>query len=412
MTFSPRVFISHSAKEPEARARLHDIVETLKAKGFLPIVDYERLKNGDLWWETLQQEIKNAHAVIVLVSHSALASDPVYRELVLVLSEQVDALGLNRVFVLRLPDVRSNDIEQSRLSKLRLQSLHTETVPGADAVAMIVPRLLQPFLDAYGNRPTEKLEAGLRGWLDKIGLLSLGPAAHTLGLEPEVCRGTTLIIRLAQQLLEFSGDPIRGADLVQRFLEHLRPAGDKDAHLVDVLLSAATLPDSVRAEVAEVLSRPEREAVSLAVAKAQTGLLYLRRACMQWRPWFTYTAGSVASQQHLESLRADVRAQLKAELRYLDDDDPSDDDLKEELEKYEQAYGPMTVIVTAPPDSQLVRELARDFPRLLFVFVAGADRPDQPVNGVRWVQPALPPDVEHKVLRAQRQLQARHGVAG
>lgn len=409
MSERPRVFVSHSAKEPDTLARLRDVVETLEQSGFQAIVDYERLANGDQWWDALGPEIRGAHAVIVLLSAAALDSGPVFREVVVTMEDPVDNRGLNRLFVLRMPGVRSADIKSSKLGALGLHEIHADTATDADAIRQAVPRFLQAHYEAYRDNPVEELEAHLRARLQGLGTSVLEAAARVLGIDPEVSRGAVLINRLARRLLTFTGDAVTGVQSVRLFLEKAPPTGVHASLLVDLLLSAAALPESMRTEVAGALRPRDRQALGVAVAEPQTGLLYLRRACTQWVPWFTYSAGSVASDEHLDRLVADVRAQLVENLGFLDD--PSDTELLAELDEYERVSGPMSVLVPASPDPQLVRQLRGRFPRLLFLFVAGSDHPDTPVPGIRWVRPALPRETERKVLRARLQLKIRHQLS-
>src|SRR3954452_11995502 len=100
---NPRVFISHSAKEWDAREMLNVLIETLRNEGFDPMIDSELLRNGELWWERLQQELQCSHAVMALVSPSALQSPHVLREVTLAMAARVDARGHERFFVLRMP---------------------------------------------------------------------------------------------------------------------------------------------------------------------------------------------------------------------------------------------------------------------------------------------------------------------
>ncbi|WP_410666493.1 toll/interleukin-1 receptor domain-containing protein [Amycolatopsis sp. cmx-4-68] len=403
----PRVFISHSAHEPETRERLQQIVEALKELGFHPIVDYERLRNGEDWWDEMSAEIRSAHAVLVLVSPSALTSTPVLRETVVALEDRVDNRGLNRLFVLRM-GVRAAEIRKSQLGRAGLHDVHADALPSAEAVRAVLSRILAD-IDAYRDNSSEELEGRLRTQLQRLHPTSLATAARVLGLDPDSVRGAALINNLARRLLNFDGPPLDCVRLVQRYLEKAPPPAEDAELLVDLLIASAALPESVREDITRVLAHPDRKAVGIAVSQAQTGLLYLRRACTQWLPWYAYSAGSVSSEAHLERLLGDVRAQLVERLGYLDEN-PNDSELAAELDAYEKASGPIAVLVAAPPDPRLLRQLQGRFPTLLFLFVAGNDHPANPMPGMVWVPPPLPPDDERRLLRIRNQLRIRHNL--
>ena len=383
---NPTVFLSHSAKEPATRALLVELVAALKDEGFDPFVDYEGLRNGQLWWPELQKRVRAAHAVIVLVSPSALGSVPVLQEVTLAMADRRDIRGLDRVFALFTPEVSYEAVEKSPLGMTGLQAVHSERLDDLASVRPIVSAMLADIHQAYSARPTSLLEAALEGWLVTAGGASLVAAAHVLGVSPVE---SGLPTRIAQRLLEYTGDSVRGVRAVEEFLEVVPPTGQRE-QLVELILAAASLPDTVRGQVEAVLGGQER-VVGVAVDKVRTGSMYLRRACLSWRPWTTHVADAVQSAGYLESLIDGVRRHL-LEVLCFGDDEPTEDELLDELRDYERRYGPVTVTVPAAPDPQALRQLRGRFPLVLFVFVAGSAA--QPVHGVRWLDPALAQRVE------------------
>lgn len=404
----PRVFISHSAKEPDTRAALTELVEALRVSGFEPVVDYERLRTGELWWEALSLELRTAHAVVVLISPSALDSTRVLQEVTLALDNRLDTRGNVRVFALRMPDVNYEAIKRSPLGAVRLHDIQSQKVDDTAALRSIVPEMLRAILAAYADRPHEALEATLETCLAELQPHALQLAAESLGLEVRLHSPLVLGARIVQELLEYSDHPVSGARKVQRFLEGvLTPMSRRRAEIVlDIAFACAVLPDEVRGQLQRVLEgRPYGAAAVVTVEKTETGYLYVRRACCTPNPWNTHSTTGVGADRHLEELLADVRAYLVESLGFADDD-PNDRELDDELAAFEASAGPVVVILKAVPDQQLLRQLLIRMPRVLFLFVSGSTRPTQ-TDGLHWLKPSLDRQQENDVLRVRHQIRSR-----
>lgn len=405
----PRVFISHSAKEPDARAALTELVDASRVSGFEPVVDYERLRIGELWWEALSLELRTAHAVVVLISPSALDSTRVLQEVTLALDNRLDARGNVRVFVLRVPDVSYQAIERSPLGAVGLHDIQSQIVRDTATLRSIVPGMLRAILAAYADRPHEALEAALETCLAELQPHALQLAAESLGLEVRLHSPLVLGARIAQELLEYSDHPVIGARKVQRFLEGvLVPISRHRAETVlDIAFACAVLPDEVRGQLQRVLEgRPYGAAAVVTVEKAETGYLYVRRACCTPHAWNTHNTTGLGADRHLDELLADVRAYVIESLGFDADDNPNDRELDDELTAFEESAGPVVVILKAVPDQQLLRHLVSRMPRVLFLFVSGSIRPTQ-TNGLHWLTPALDPQQENVVLRVRHQIRSR-----
>lgn len=408
MMARPRVFISHSAKEPDTRAALTELVEALRVTGFEPVVDYERLRNGELWWDALSLELRTAHAVMVLISPSGLDSARVLQEVTLALDNRLDARGNIRVFALRMPDVSYETIKLSPLGRVGLHDVQSQIVQDTATLRSIVPEMLRAILAAYADRPHEALEATLETCLAELQPHALQLAAESLSLEVRLHSPLVLSARIVQRLLEYSGNPVIGARNVQRFLEGvLAPMSRRRAEIVlDIAFACAVLPDEVRGQLQRVLERrPYGAAAVVTVEKTETGYLYVRRACCTPSPWNTHTSTGVGADRHLEELLADVRAYLVESLGFADDN-PNDSELDDELAAFEESAGPVVVILKAVPDQQLLRRLVSRMPRVLFLFVSGSTKPIQ-TDGLYWLSPTLDRQEENHVLRARHQIRSR-----
>ena len=72
-----KVFISYSRKDLAFADRVD---ESLKARGFAPLIDREQIYVFDPWWERIQTLITQADTIVFVISPDAVGSDVCQKE--------------------------------------------------------------------------------------------------------------------------------------------------------------------------------------------------------------------------------------------------------------------------------------------------------------------------------------------
>ena len=407
MTPRPRVFVSHSAKDPSARRLLERLVARLAAAGFYPVVDYQT-QPGELWRTRLIAEVRSAHAVVFLVSEHALNSDWVRRECIYALADRVDVRGLRRVFVARMASVSASQLRDSILGAEGLGEIQSVTISDEDDIERIV-EALEAIRSAYSSGPNTLVESTVDRILSTASGASLQVVAGLLGIDPAPHQAAELRATIVRRILAEAGDPLRGIALTSDLLELLLPAlSDWDGRiLIDLSFAFAVLPEQVRRQLSHLADKRPTAIATLAVSRAHTVNVYVRRASELPWPWHTYIPVA-AREAFLPELLLDIRSHILAELGFLASEEQSTDNAEvlRELDHYERTHGPMVVVLTTPPEGEVVTRLTTEFPRLIFIFVVGeqAVQPDEPPT---CLEPALDRAVEIRLLRAVQQMRNR-----
>lgn len=69
------IFVSHSAKEGEAKSILDRLPDAIRDAGFHPFVSDFEIERGDPYKEVLDDRLAECHGAVLLLSPSALISD-------------------------------------------------------------------------------------------------------------------------------------------------------------------------------------------------------------------------------------------------------------------------------------------------------------------------------------------------
>jgi ADP-ribose pyrophosphatase YjhB (NUDIX family) len=144
MMLKPRIFISHSARDADAREVLERIDQGLESAGFEVMLDRKRLRGGDEWEVKLFTWLKSCDGAVVLFSQNALTSDWVAQESTILnfrlRAESGDGFVLLPVL---LPPVQPRGLEGSRLGPLNLRRLQAVTGENAEQLASDVVKIFQ-----------------------------------------------------------------------------------------------------------------------------------------------------------------------------------------------------------------------------------------------------------------------------
>ncbi len=151
------IFISHSAKEDDAKAVLDALYRRLKTARFDVLLDRERLTPGREWRLELFTWLKRCHGSVILLSADAVESSWVLQEATILTWRRQYEKGFV-IIPVYLPPVTPSALESGWFSALdirRLQGVVGSLVDGVDGIVETVAARLQealPALKAAGTR--------------------------------------------------------------------------------------------------------------------------------------------------------------------------------------------------------------------------------------------------------------------
>jgi hypothetical protein len=152
----PTIFFSHSSRDD---AMASAVVDWLRARGFDDIfVDYDSIRAGDKWTETLRRASGSCRVVLCLVTPDWLASSECFGEFT-----AGWYAGRRMIPLVCVPDAQLDETQKKRLSRVLLED------QGVDISRAGAPLALD--LDGHPEVTTSFIE-GLRaaGALAKVGL--------------------------------------------------------------------------------------------------------------------------------------------------------------------------------------------------------------------------------------------------
>jgi ADP-ribose pyrophosphatase YjhB (NUDIX family) len=151
------IFISHSAREDDARAVLDALYRRLKKARFEVLLDRERLTAGREWRRELFTWLQRCHGAVILLSADAVESSWVLQEATILNWRRQYEKGFV-IIPVYLPPVTPSVFESGWFSALeirRLQGVVGSLVDGVDGIVEAVAARLQealPALRAAGAR--------------------------------------------------------------------------------------------------------------------------------------------------------------------------------------------------------------------------------------------------------------------
>lgn len=374
------VFISHSAKEPEARAALHELADALDGAGLEVLLDRERLVVGSPWRPTLRKWLDICRAAVVLVSPSAIASPNVLNEVAILMQRQRRA-GRFPVLPILVAGAENRQLREPPWKATELAEMQTLTWSDG-VVADVCERL-----------------AALARAVDAADMwLELSVADRCKELLPAVVREVGACLGMGISEWELEGN---GAEaLAQRFLESSHPdqlTAALKLRKIDRELARSVYRDVepygfVDAEVARSLraraAAPEhRRGVAVNALKSDTYDLLLRRANFEWK---LHQVPRSWSEDAVEHVLADVADTVARELKYVDEELPVDFDvLNADLA---EAEVPMFLLLPDPlPSAEVVAAIEARLGNLVLLFRcrSGEDVAGLPVPFVEYLRPEL-----------------------
>jgi hypothetical protein len=388
-----RIFISHSAHEPEARGILQSLVLALEPD-FETLVDYRRLQDGEAWRDELFRMMNIADGAIILFSGSALDSIWVRTEASILSWRHT----LDKSFILLpvlLHPLTSESLAVKEFSPMKLDALQAIK---SDDVKDIVSRVRDKFKglkrrDTLYERLERQTASILRGIHDPAAVKD---AAEQLGIDTnEWGFNDDQHLLLAVEMLK------SGLTAPNKFWRELNRYLNADTIEKLIEMVSSTWVDLRAARWIPEVVRRESDRRLLAVngglddVAEFTGISYVRRACCcaPDTSWPVLPVANAAGEDVVGYYKKTIWAKLKG--RIAKDPDVSDKRLKEILNALEQENEPLFVLFHPPlPDQQVLGELRAEFPTLTFFLLTGGKRlpqqGGQPV-GLELLEPELAP---------------------
>ncbi len=281
-----RIFVSHSAKEPDEQQALDALVASLEDAEFTVLVDRlpGRLQPGIEWRREIHTWMASCHAAVVLLSKNALQSDWVLKEATVVAWRR----SLDKDFVLipiLLDPVRRADLEGGPFRPLALNELQFGKPGAMEEVASRLETVRQADLrlpsDAWIKRLALDLSQ-IEVLGDQTGAKVIDDAAVAAHVDLEWIPTVTRSERLARRLIYLDTSDVERA---VESLADVVPRGEVLDRLIDGLkpvwvdpLAAAPIPD-VAAQPGGV------RAVAIRSQDAWVGEMYLLRAGCGLSTW-------------------------------------------------------------------------------------------------------------------------------
>ena len=371
----PRIFISHSAHEPQAGRVLNCLVEHLKPD-FDVLYDKERLKAGQEWRDELFVWMHKAHSSVILFSASALESDWVRTEAsVLSWRQALDRGGSFRVIPVLLDPVKRSDLESKRFSPMRLTNL--QLVRSGDA-ATIGREVSEGLHHLIKNKPPEtpieqlgRKIAHIMREVDEAELLNAARAMQVDVSEWDESGEYRLLLagemlarglpKANKALLEL--DAYLSPEDISTLIELIAPTWVK-LHAASRIPGIATRADAPR--VMWVNGGEQAKFVEY------TGTSFVRRACCRSPNscWPILIIPNAGGEDDIGYFKNVIRRSLKS--RVLRDEGAKDSELEIVLQMRERDKEPIFITFAPPaPATEVLDELRNTFKTLTFFVLTG-----------------------------------------
>lgn len=389
----PRIFISHSAHEPQAETVRVALVKCLK-RDFDVQSDKELLTGGQDFRDKIFNWISRAHGAVILFSSSALESPWVRTEAnVLAWRRALDKTGSFKLVPVLLSPVKRADIEAKAFSPMRLATLQLVRSDDPDQICKDVLAGLQPLIKpALPDTPFEKLIRKVAELFEPIKAAELLNAADAMDIDvsdwTEEKEYPTL---LAREMLE------RG---LQKSIKGIRELDDFLGPEATETLIELVAPVWVRIPAASAIPHIATQETKLRKLWVNGGDQYpdftaehfVRRACC--RPprtcWPVLLVAPDSGEDEVGHYKRVINECLKNKVLRVES--ASEVLVKQVLNNRERDGEPVFVAFHPPgPDPDVIEALRTEFPTLTFFILTGNQAQTVPssVVAVEFLEPKL-----------------------
>ncbi|ONK10445.1 toll/interleukin-1 receptor domain-containing protein [Streptomyces sp. MP131-18] len=406
----PRIFVSHSSRACAdascgCSGYLEAALRLVEEAGCTPVSDRDVLAAGDAWHGVLMRELGSCQGAVVLISPHALGSHWVLEEAIVAayLWEVTD--GAFPVLPVPLPGVRRHQLRGSKLEKVGLDRFDmpdwgTEDDPKAPPHRL--RETLVRLAQRHGSLPYPRVTELIA---DRVGVLSpvvLTDVAELLGVTvlPQAPAHMGYVVSaglLSERPVAALGAHCAMRKALGRFL-HLLTQEEHRQEVVDVVVPFARVPGLAAEQLNGLRGAGGGRTALLRARWPGTADMYVRRASEHPRPWPLHKPVPRPGGGFVDGLVEEIHAFLVRELCY--GMPCGAEDLRRILARQEEECGPVTIVLNAEPDQELVRRLTAAFPQLLFLFTTGG-APDGRA-GPWMLLASLPPEQELDMVLTHR----------
>ena len=378
----PRIFISHSAKEPQSARFLTLLSNALARTGFDVLVDRERLKPGAAWKDELYTWMGLCHVGIILFSESAVRPDSIWvpREAsILMWRRRLDPNF--HIIPVRFVNVNPADLASGAFRDLDIAQL--QFVQNTSHAAMIksVTTDLAARKLALKDTPLESIANQVAFHLREVPSSILTDAAEKLDVDlgawnPQHSSAKALALRLLQVPL------LNAVDVIEFLAGYLNDtAPDRILDLVAPswvdLCAASLIPQCARSE-------PYSRAIAINADTLFSAQMYVRRACCQpsKTSWPVYKYSGVYGEMILDDIIREVEECLiRAFGLDLELDTRNAKDVLRKLLKTRKQQGKPVFIVLeySVAVARTLSTLQQSLPEVTFLILTGETFPDDDV---------------------------------
>jgi hypothetical protein len=385
----PRIFISHSSKEPTAEEFRDKLAERLREKKYRVLLDKDDIELNRDWRSTINTWVGACDAAVLLLSQAALKSRYVAYEASLMSYRHTQEQGRFKLFPVYLAPVTEKKIANSLLGPSGVADV--EAIPGGVPLEDAIEHILQ-YLEEHVSSPESVAERHARrlcGLIKDVGTVELQAAADRMGkdLEPWL-PGLELPMKVALYLMA------AGLDIAAMGVRAFRSRLPKDIALEEVMKLIAT--SWVDCCAASEVGKAERQPGLLALNcdSPRTAELYVIGSCdlPAGDPWRVVQVHGVVGDGGIEELKSLIRSSLAHKLGVTPAE--VDKEAREGLEKKDP------VIVTLPlagMTKAALDALRSAFPAVTFFFLMGSEQPSDEMvrqSGLAILRPLLEPGTE------------------
>ena len=375
----PRIFISHSAKEPQSERFLSLLSKALKQTGFDVLVDRERLEPGAIWKDELYTWMGLCHVGIILLSESVFRPDSIWvpREAsILMWRRRLDPNF--HLIPIQLANLNPSDLTSGAFRDLdigQLQFVHDKS--HAVMIRSVTTDLAARTL-ALKDTPLESIASQVAFHLREVPNSILIDAAERLDVDlgawnPQHSSAKALALRLLQV-------PLRNAVGVIEFLAGYLDdtAPDRILDLVAPswvdLCAASLIPQCARSE-------PYSRSIAINAGSLFSAQMYVRRACCQpsKTSWPVYKYSGVYGENILDDIIGEVEECLvRAFGLDLDLDTRNAKNVLRRLLKTRKQQGKPVFIVLeySIAIAHTLSALQQSLPEVTFLILTGETFPD------------------------------------
>jgi hypothetical protein len=357
----PRVFISHSAKEPSAVQALDALDQQLRDAGFTVFLD-RHIYPGESWRAEIHTWMGLCHGAVILFSTSAFESNWVKKEAT-VLSWRNALDTPFQLVPLFVPPASRDALAEGKFGPLALTELEDTT--SVDAAVERLQTLQQGRLSAPMDTWVRTLEYVFTQ-VEQVDPRVIEDAAATVGVDFEWDPALSMGQRLARRMFHVKYDDLAG---VISSLSGVLPTGEAQriADVVEILapiwvnpLAAAGIPEIVK-------DGEGLRAISLNASQNWTAEMYIERACCGDSTWMVLESNNVSGEdEEVERISKELFADAQLKLRW----DGTLEELLVWIDGYAKNKGKFFAIVpnASTLSDDVIAELQQRFRSFTFVF--------------------------------------------